>query len=91
MYELVLASPSAHADQREKAIEWVAAASRRPAGLLALAGWSCAVALRRYERPLFNAYVLPIPGGHVCVSFVVDSDPVASSDAIRQPLERHLA
>jgi len=39
----------------------------------------------------FNAYVLPIPGGHVCVSFEVDSDPVASSDAIRQAIERHLA
>ena len=39
----------------------------------------------------FSAYVLPIPGGHVCVSFEVDSDPVASSDAIRQAIERHLA
>jgi len=35
--------------------------------------------------------VLPIPGGHVCISFEVDSDPVASSDAIRQAIERHLA
>jgi hypothetical protein len=35
--------------------------------------------------------VLPIPGGHVRVCFEVDSDPVASSDAIRQAIERHLA
>jgi hypothetical protein len=39
----------------------------------------------------FNAYVVPIPGGHVCVSFEVDSNPVESSDAIRQAIERHLA
>jgi hypothetical protein len=39
----------------------------------------------------FNAYVVPIPGGHVCVSFEVDSNPVASSDAIRQAIDRHLA
>jgi hypothetical protein len=39
----------------------------------------------------FNAYVLPIPGGHVCVSFELDSDPVASDDAIRQAIQRHLA
>jgi hypothetical protein len=39
----------------------------------------------------FNQYVLPIPGGHVSVAFELDADPVASSDAIRQAIERHLA
>ena len=33
----------------------------------------------------FNAYVLPIPGGHVCVSFEVDSDPWRAATPFDRP------